>query len=110
MDEWKISKDILEGIIQKEVISCSIPGGFYSKKQFLILANLGYKEIFTSIPTFQVRKRSDIQIYGRFSIERDTYNQQLEAILNMDGLYQKKLRLRQSLSQSLHTLKHKLFQ
>jgi peptidoglycan/xylan/chitin deacetylase (PgdA/CDA1 family) len=110
LDEWKISKDILEGITQKEVTSCSIPGGFYSQKQFQILVDLGYQEIFTSMPTFQVRKRSDIQLYGRFSIERETSNQQLEAIMNMDVFYQKKLRLRQSLSQNLYTLKHKLFQ
>ncbi len=105
LEEWKISKDILEGIIQKEVISCSIPGGFYSQKQFQILADLGYREIFTSIPTFQVQRQSDIQLYGRFSVERETTNQQLKAIMNMDGFYQKKLRLRQVISQNLHTLK-----
>jgi peptidoglycan/xylan/chitin deacetylase (PgdA/CDA1 family) len=110
LDEWKISKEILEGITQKDITNCSIPGGFYSKQQFQVLCDLGYKNIFTSIPTFQVRKLSDIQIYGRFSIEREATNQQLEAILDMDGIYQKKLRFRQSLSQNLYTLKHKLFQ
>lgn len=110
LDEWKMSKDILESITRKEVTSCSIPGGFYSNSQLQILSELGYNEIFTSIPTFQVRRRSDIKLYGRFSIERETSNQQLMAIMNMEGFYQKKLRFRQSLSQNLHTLKHKLFQ
>jgi peptidoglycan/xylan/chitin deacetylase (PgdA/CDA1 family) len=107
INEWKESKEILENITGKAVESCSIPGGFYSHNQLNIIKDLGYRGIFTSIPTFQVRKESCIQLHGRFSIERGTSIEQLESILKMDYFYQKKLRFRQVISQNVHTLKHR---
>lgn len=107
-NEWKQSKEILENITDKEVVSGSIPGGFYSYSQLNIMKDLGYKEIFNSIPTFKEKNLGNVKIAGRFSIENHTTNDDLEKILKMSPWYQQKLQIRQKLSQTYHTLKHKL--
>ena len=107
-DEWKLSKERLENITGKAVESCSIPGGFYSYNQLNIIKDLGYKEIFNSIPTFNEKHFGNVKLAGRFSIENHTTNEDLEKILNMSAWYQQKLQIRQKLSQTYHTLKHKL--
>ena len=106
LEEWKKSKNILENITGKEILSCSIPGGFFTRKQIDILGQLGYDEIFNSVPTFKMKNIGTMNVNGRFSIERNTSNGQLNSILNMDYINQKKLELRQFVSQKFHTVKH----
>jgi peptidoglycan/xylan/chitin deacetylase (PgdA/CDA1 family) len=107
-NEWLLSKDILENITGKRVVSCAIPGGFYSKVQLGILKNLGYNLIFNSVPTFNKFEFNQIALNGRFSIEKNTTNQQMNLILDMNFFNQQKLKIRQCLSQKIHTLKHKI--
>jgi len=107
--EWSESKSILESITGKSVDSCSIPGGFYSHKQLEILKNLGYKFIFNSVPTFKNNTINQMELNGRFSIEKNITDREMSLILNNDFFYQQKLKIRQSLSQTIHTLKHRLF-
>jgi len=108
-NEWSESKVILESITGKSVDSCSIPGGFYSHKQLEILKNLGYKFIFNSVPTFKNNTINQMELNGRFSIEKNITDREMILILNKDFFYQQKLKIRQSLSQTIHTLKHRLF-
>ena len=108
IDEWKKSKEILENITEKKVVSGSIPGGFYSHSQLHIMKDLGYKEIFNSIPTFKEKNLDNVKLAGRFSIENHTTNGDFEKILKMSPWYQHKLQIRQKLSQTFYTLKHKL--
>ena len=107
-NEWSLSKDILENITGKPVVSCAIPGGFYSNVQMEILKKLGYELIFNSVPTFDTVTTNHIALSGRFSIERNTSNYQMNLILNMNFFNQQKLKIRQSLSQTIHTIKHRL--
>jgi peptidoglycan/xylan/chitin deacetylase (PgdA/CDA1 family) len=106
--EWEKSKQILEDITLKEIVSCSIPGGFYSNEQWQILANLGYQKIFNSVPTYNVYIENDIELLGRFSIERNITMDHLNQILSYDSYIQKRLFFRQKASQFLHTLKHRI--
>lgn len=107
-DEWSESKNILENIIGKEVDTCSIPGGFYSRSQLKILKELGYKIIFNSVPTYKMHIKDGLELRGRFSIERNTTNEVFQSILSEEFLIQRKLFLRQMASQTFHTIKHRL--
>jgi peptidoglycan/xylan/chitin deacetylase (PgdA/CDA1 family) len=106
--EWRKSKRILEEITEKEVVSCSIPGGFYSNEQWQILANLGYQKIFNSVPTYNVYIENEMELLGRFSIERNITMDQLNQILSYDSFNQKRLFVWQKASQFFHTLKHRI--
>lgn len=106
--EWGKSKQILEDITLKEIVSCSIPGGFYSNEQWQILANFGYQKIFNSVPTYNVCIENDIELLGRFSIERNITMSHLNQILSYNSFTQKRLFFRQKASQFLHTLKHRI--
>ncbi len=106
--EWLISKEILESITGKTILTCSIPGGFYSLHQAQIIKDLGYQSIYNSVPRFNVNELNGLQINGRFSIERDITNRELNLILNMNNFNELKLKIRQNISQSITTLKHKI--
>jgi peptidoglycan/xylan/chitin deacetylase (PgdA/CDA1 family) len=106
--EWEQSKQILEEITGKEVTHCSIPGGFYSKEQWQILKKLGYQRIFYSVPTYNVCIENEMELLGRFSIERNITMSHLNQILSYNSFTQKRLFVRQKASQFLHTLKHRI--
>ena len=107
-NEWSESKSILESITGKSVDSCSIPGGFYSKNQLGILRNLGYKIIFTSIPTYKVFHKGVQELRGRFSIENKINDKDFCKILSEELWIQRKLFLRQKVSQAMHTIQHRI--
>jgi peptidoglycan/xylan/chitin deacetylase (PgdA/CDA1 family) len=106
--EWEQSKQILEEITGKDVVSCSIPGGFYSNEQWQILKNLGYTKVYNSVPTYLVYSREQMELFGRFSIERNMTSTGFNQILSYDSINQKRLFYRQKASQFLHTLKHRI--
>jgi peptidoglycan/xylan/chitin deacetylase (PgdA/CDA1 family) len=107
-DEWEKSKQILEDITGKEVLSCSIPGGFYSNEQWKILRNLGYTKVFNSVPTYRVYSEEQMELFGRFSIERNITEKGFHQILSYNTFNQKRLFFRQKASQFIHTLKHRI--
>jgi peptidoglycan/xylan/chitin deacetylase (PgdA/CDA1 family) len=106
--EWEQSKQILEEITGKDVVSCSIPGGFYSNEQLQILKNLGYQKIYYSVPTYNVFIENEMELLGRFSIERNITMRHLNQILAYNSHTQKRLYIRQKASQFLNTLKHRI--
>jgi peptidoglycan/xylan/chitin deacetylase (PgdA/CDA1 family) len=106
--EWEKSKQILEQITGKDVVSCAIPGGFYSNAQWHILKKLGYQKIFNSVPTYDVYIENKLELFGRFSIERNMTMSHLNQILSYNSFNQKRLFIRQKASQFLHTLKHRI--
>jgi peptidoglycan/xylan/chitin deacetylase (PgdA/CDA1 family) len=107
-EEWLKSKEILEDITGKKVETCSIPGGFYSKAQLGIIKELGYGTIFNSVPTYDSLYQDDLELRGRFSIERKTSDKVFQSILSEGFWIQQKFYYRQKLSQTIHTLRHKL--
>ena len=106
--EWEKSKQILEQITGKEVVSCSIPEGFYSNGQWQILKNLGYQKIFNSVPTYNTYVENDMELLGRFSIERNITMSHLNQILSYNSFNQKRLFVRQKASQFLHAIKYRI--
>jgi len=72
MDEWSSSKAILEEIISDEVICCSVPGGDADAKTYLTARQCGYKFIFDSEITMDLRHESDALIIGRVCPKQGT--------------------------------------
>ena len=108
MYEWGKSKQILEEITGKEVTQCSIPEGFYSNQQWQILANLGYRNVFNSVPTYKVYIGNEMKLLGRFSIGQNITMDCLNQILSYNSYTQKRLFVRQKCSHFLNTLKHRI--
>lgn len=80
--EWKQSKSILEGIVGHEVTVASVPGGAVSKEVIKAAAEAGYKTLYTSEPTTEVRTEFGIEVIGRYTVSRDTTTEALDKIVN----------------------------
>jgi peptidoglycan/xylan/chitin deacetylase (PgdA/CDA1 family) len=105
--EWRLSKDILEKIINKPILHCSIPGGFYDGKNLKVISNLGYKYIYTSKPIFHVEEIHDLKIYGRLSVELKTNKIILKQFLKRNQIVAYPLIMRQVFSKSFYTFFHR---
>lgn|SRR5690606_20636760 len=86
MEEWKVSKGILENILGKEVLYCSIPGGDSDAKTYESAVQAGFKFIYDSEPLVEIRRIKDAQIFGRLSVKAQTSDQELEDMLEMKNL------------------------
>ncbi len=72
LEEWRISKEILEDIIGKEILCCSIPGGDVDAKTYDSAIEAGYRFIFNSEPDSSVYEKDNSYIIGRFSVKNST--------------------------------------
>lgn len=81
-EEWSVSKKILEDIVGKEILSCSVPGGDADQKTYESAMECGYKFIFNSEPDAKIIQIDDAYILGRFSIKKDTSLQTFNDILS----------------------------
>lgn len=81
-NEWRISKEIIESITEKECLIASIPAGSISFRLLNILEEVGYKEVYTSIPFKGSFKFKSLIIYGRFAIYRGFDSESLSRIDN----------------------------
>lgn len=86
LEEWRVSKDILENILSKEITYCSIPGGDADQKTYESALETGFKFIYDSEPMVENRFLGESQIMGRFSVKAMTTDNQLKAILNLRNL------------------------
>lgn len=68
--EWQSSVNKLENILGAQVVSASIPGGYYSKKVAQLAAKAGIKYLFTSEPIRSIKTIDGCNILGRFTIQR----------------------------------------
>lgn len=68
--EWRESVARLTGIIDDEVQTASVPGGFYSRKVAEAAAEAGIRVLFNSEPTARLRHVGACQVIGRFAMER----------------------------------------
>lgn len=103
MEEWCLSKEILEGIINNPVTIASIPGGAVSKRVIDGAIKAGYKLIYTSEPSVKIRNVNDVQIKGRFTISRNTSSVIIYKILKVSS-YRYRLILRYKILRSLKIL------
>lgn len=65
-EEWKISKDKLEDILNIEILSASVPGGDMNSYTVQSAYKAGFRHLFTSDPGINVKTYKDLNIYGRF--------------------------------------------
>lgn len=86
IEEWRVSKEILEDILGKEITHCSIPGGDSDQKTYESAAEVGFKFIFDSEPIIEQRFINNSEILGRISIKANTTNKDLENILLLNNL------------------------
>ncbi len=87
LQEWKISKDILSDIVGEEVLTASVPGGFYSKQVARAAEETGFKILFTSEPTNKVTKLGDCYIVGRYSIKQNDIPAKAAKIINHNPVF-----------------------
>lgn len=83
-DEFRISKNILENILGKEVSGVSIPGGAYNRRIIDIAREAGYKYVATSSPGIN-KKRGNV--VSRYSIHKLTSLDDINKLLNRSAMY-----------------------
>jgi len=85
-DEWRRSKDILESILNEDINTASIPGGFYSKSVASAASQIGIYNLFTSEPNQKRWKVEKCYCYGRYTIFRRLSAEMASSLAN-DGTY-----------------------
>ena len=71
LSEWKISKTILEGIINAPIRIASIPNGNGSENVYKAALEAGYEMLYTSIPTTKEYSYGNLRIIGRYVIKNN---------------------------------------
>jgi hypothetical protein len=99
LNEWKVSKKILEEILENEVLHCSVPGGDANKQVYESALEAGYKFIFDSEPITNIRVFGNAQVIGRICPKNHIEPQMIRLWINEKGLM--KLRLTRSIKNTL---------
>ena len=90
-NELKISKAILEDITGSEVDTISFPGGRYVDETLRLCEQLGYKQLYTSVPGINRLNERQLTV-RRIDIKRDTSIDVIEKLVVQDSLFIGKLR------------------
>lgn len=70
--EWSESRVVLRDILGEDVISASVPGGFYSRKVAEAAAASGIRILYTSEPTATQADVDGTVVIGRYSVQQGT--------------------------------------
>lgn len=89
----KLSKCILEEIVGQTVTTASVPGGAVSNDVIRAAAEAGYKTLYTSEPTTEIRNEFGVEVIGRYTVSKDTTIEILDKIVN-DSYYRASLQKR----------------
>jgi peptidoglycan/xylan/chitin deacetylase (PgdA/CDA1 family) len=68
--EWRVSLDLLAGIVGRPVTVASLPGGYYSRQVGQAAASAGIEVLFTSEPTAAVTAVDGCLVLGRYAVKR----------------------------------------
>jgi len=68
--EWDESVRILSDILGEQVVTASVPAGYYSKKVARAAASVGIKALFNSEPVTRVHEADGCLVLGRFTLQR----------------------------------------
>lgn len=68
--EWRESRATLQDILGAEVITASVPGGYFSVRVAHAAAAAGLTALFTSEPEIRVHEIGGCAVLGRFAIRR----------------------------------------
>jgi peptidoglycan/xylan/chitin deacetylase (PgdA/CDA1 family) len=81
--EWQDSCSRIADVVGAQVITGSVPGGFYSRTVGQIAAQCGLRVLFTSEPTIRPHRLDDMLVLGRISVTRRTSDRALAALVQM---------------------------
>jgi len=70
--EWRESVDCLSSILGTEVLTGSLPGGYYHPRVSRAAATVGLKVLFTSEPTTRTQLVESCLVLGRFTLRRNS--------------------------------------
>ncbi|MDO4763451.1 MAG: polysaccharide deacetylase family protein [Flavobacteriaceae bacterium] len=86
LEEWKVSKSILEEVLKEEITTCSIPGGDSDSKTYESALESGFLRVFDSEPIIKRRMLGEMEIWGRISIKNSVSERELRKILALESL------------------------
>jgi len=70
--EWGVSKEVLSGLLGEEIVTASVPSGYYAPHVAEAAALVGLKALFTLEPRAQVESRGGCLVLGRYLVKRST--------------------------------------
>lgn len=85
--EWKVSVEILQRVLKKNITVASIPGGFFSNEVVEFASKNGIKTLFTSEPKRKFSKLYGCNLIGRYTVLRHTPLYKIEKIYKENTLY-----------------------
>ena len=88
--EWSESIQILQRILNKEVTTASIPGGFFSNDVVKYASKCGIQTLFTSEPKRSLSKLYDCTLIGRYTVQINTPLYTIQKICNENFLFMSK--------------------
>lgn len=91
--EWRQSVDTLAGIVGEEILTGSVPGGFYSRRVAEAAGKAGIRTLFTSEPVATAHAVGNCVVVGRFGIQRTTTAANASALVQRTGFARTKQRL-----------------
>lgn len=85
LDEWRISRAVLEQITGEPCIAASVPGGDISQAVLESAAEAGLKYLFTSEPWLKPHYVNGCWILGRYIVKTSLTREQLGGLVRMRG-------------------------
>jgi peptidoglycan/xylan/chitin deacetylase (PgdA/CDA1 family) len=70
LDEWRRSRLVLTEALGADIVSASVPGGFYRPVVGRTAAEAGYSVLFTSMPTSRTSRVDGCLVLGRYTLRR----------------------------------------
>jgi len=70
--EWRDSVDSLSNILGTEIVTASLPGGYYDRRVAQAASAAGLQILFTSEPTIRCQIVDACQVIGRFTLRRNS--------------------------------------
>ena len=93
LGEWRRSVAFLSEPLGEEVVTASVPGGFYSRAVAEAAARAGVRRLFTSEPTERVEEVEGCLVFGRYGVQRWTTPEAVAGIVKGDFLPRRRQQL-----------------
>lgn len=88
--EWRDSVNRLSDILGEEVITASVPGGYYSEQVAMAASVVGVRALFTSEPTRRSHMVGTCRVFGRYVILAGTAHDRAVQLLRGSYLLRSK--------------------
>lgn len=84
--EWRHSTDRLKEILGAPVTVASVPGGYHSNRVALAASRAGIRHLFTSEPVMTIRRVGHCQVFGRYTLRRNSPADEVAALVGVGGV------------------------